>query len=272
MKTREQEIFGITGKRHNLPLSAISTLGVLPMFYFKLRYGAALFLGAVIALAGIILWAREDNAVPVSASEEKRVSVVVLDAGHGGADGGTVGRAGTLEKDLNLEIALLTREFCDILGVETILTRETDISLGEGESLRQQKINDLKARVGLVRSLGSVALISIHQNYYDDFASRGAQVFYDPENQWGEALAVRMQCRLKEYCDSSNKRQAMPLPNDNYLLENLACPAIIVECGFLSHLEEEMLLNSPGYRERLAFCLAAQAFECVSTGIEPVLK
>ena len=242
------------------------------MFYTKRRYGAAIFLGAVIAVTGIVLWAREEKTAPVSVTGEKTVSVVVLDAGHGGADGGTVGRSGTVEKDLNLEIALLTREFCDILGVETVLTRDEDVSLGKGETLRLQKISDLKARVELVRSLGSAALISIHQNYYDDFVSRGAQVFYDPENSWGEALAVSMQERLKEYCDVSNKRHAMPIPNDNYLLENLACPAIIVECGFLSHLEEEMLLNSPDYREKLAFCIAVQALECVSVGVEPVLK
>ncbi|MBR6771797.1 MAG: N-acetylmuramoyl-L-alanine amidase [Clostridia bacterium] len=242
------------------------------MFYSKRRYGAAILFGLIIAATALALWSGEDEQTEVTAPGEKRVSVVVLDAGHGGADGGTVGRAGTVEKDLNLEIVLLAREFCDILGVETVLTRAEDVSLGQGETLRSQKVNDLKARAELVGSIGSAAFISIHQNYYDDFVSRGAQVFYSPGNPWGEALAVKMQGRLKEYCDTNNKRQAMPIPNRNYLLENLACPAIIIECGFLSHLEEEMLLNSPEYMEKLAFCIAAQALDCVSAGIEPVIK
>ena len=242
------------------------------MFYFKCRYGAAILFGILIAAAGIVLWARDKAVETVSVPEKKKISVVVLDAGHGGADGGTVGRAGTVEKDINLAIVLQTREFCDILGIETLLTRGEDISLGSGETIRQQKVSDLKARVEFVNSLHGAALISVHQNFYDDYVSRGAQVFYAPQNPWGEALAVQMQENLKNYCDKNNKRQAMTIPNSNYLLENLSCPAIIVECGFLSHLEEEMLLNSPDYRSRLAFSIAVEALNCVSMGVEPVLK
>ncbi|MBE6938269.1 MAG: hypothetical protein E7460_06935 [Ruminococcaceae bacterium] len=239
------------------------------MFYFKPKNAVLAIPGLVILALAIFLSLRGDGAAPVSGYVVSRVDAVVLDAGHGGADGGTVGRSGTVEKDINLEITLLTREFCDFLGVKTVLTRDSDVSLGSGETLRRQKATDLRARVELVRSLGPVCLISIHQNYYGDRVSRGAQVFYAPGNQSGEALAKSMRQSIAHATGEEKPREAMAIPNGNYLLENLACPAIIIECGFLSHPEEEMLLNSPEYRARLAFAVAAEALNCVTVGIDP---
>ncbi len=238
------------------------------MFYFKPKYGLpALFCLGIAFTAGALLLFGE-KTVPVTGDvAEERFSVVVLDAGHGGADGGTVGRSGTTEKDINLKTVMEAKCFCDFLGVKTVLTRDSDISLGTGETLRQQKISDLKARAELVSGIEGAVFISVHQNFYNDFVSRGAQVFYSPQNALGGDLAVRMQAKLALYCDSSNKRKAQSNPNGNYLLENLKCPAIIVECGFLSHLEEEMWLNSPEYRSKLAFAIAAEALDCVTGGI-----
>lgn len=242
------------------------------MFVFKPKYAVAFAVLFVCVAGGVFSVIVEKKDAPVWSEESRTVDVVILDAGHGGADGGTVGRAGTVEKDLNLEIALLTREFCDILGVETVLTREEDVSLGSGDTLRRQKINDLKKRVDIANRTEQGVLISIHQNYFDDYVSRGAQVFYAPGNPYGKTMALRMQSLLKEFCGGENKRTAMAIPNGNYMLENLACPAIIIECGFLSHLEEEMLLNSPEYRAKIAFAVAAGAMECVAGGIEPDLQ
>lgn len=239
------------------------------MFYFKPKNAVLAIPGLVILALAVFLSLRGDGAAPASGYVVSRVDAVVLDAGHGGADGGTVGRSGTVEKDINLEITLLTREFCDFLGVKTVLTRDSDVSLGSGETLRRQKVTDLRARVELVRSLGPVCLISVHQNYYGDRVSRGAQVFYAPGNRSGEALARSMRQSIAHATGEEKPREAMAIPNGNYLLENLACPAIIIECGFLSHPEEEMLLNSPEYRARLAFAVAAEALNCVTVGIDP---
>ena len=241
--------------------------GVLPMFYFRTKYIFPVILSLGIAALAAVMFLGESRQVFSETENVRTVSTVVIDAGHGGDDGGTVGRSGTVEKDINLEIALMTRRFCDYLGVDTVLTREADVSLGTGDTLREKKVSDLKNRVELVRSIEGAALISIHQNYYDDRESRGAQVFYREGNLWGKALALRMQDDLACISGTENTRRAMPLPNGNYMLENLDCPAIIVECGFLSHLEEEMLLNSPEYRGKLAFAVAAEALRCVSEGV-----
>lgn len=238
------------------------------MFYFEPKNAFLALPGLVILVLALVGSVREGGALPAAGEGELlNAKTVVLDAGHGGADGGAVGRSGTLEKDVNLEIVLLAREFCDFLGVRTVLTRETDVSLGEGETLRSQKVRDLAARVELVSSLEDAVLISVHQNFYGDCLSRGAQVFYSGESSGGMALARRMQEKLSLMCPESGGREAMPIPRGNFMLENLECPAIIVECGFLSHPEEEMLLNSPEYRAKLAFAIAAQALECaVSDG------
>lgn len=256
------------GKTHKSSPSAISIIGVLPMSVLKGKYTVLIPGALLLAAVSLFLWRSSGDGVPAAAAPvSRRFSAVILDAGHGGADGGTVGRSGTVEKNINLAIVLAAKDFCDYLGVDTVLTRDGDFSLGSGDTLRQQKSSDLKRRAEIVNSAGAAVLISVHQNYYDDYVSRGPQVFYNSENAFGKALAERMQAKLTAVCGGGNSRKAMALPNENYLLTHIACPAVIVECGFLSHLEEEMLLNSPEYRSTLAFAVAAEALDCVTSGL-----
>lgn len=195
---------------------------------------------------------------------------VVLDAGHGGTDGGAVGRSGTQEKDLNLKIAKKTQEFMRFFGIPVVMTREDDRSLHSenAKTVKQQKTEDLKYRCDFTMAQQAPVYIAIHQNFYDDRVSRGAQVFYAESNAEGKVLAERMQNNLKTVLGQQNQRSAAKNPNKNYLLEHITYPAVIVECGFLSHPEEEMLLCSPDYQAKIAFALTMSAMDALANGLE----
>lgn len=191
---------------------------------------------------------------------------VVLDPGHGGADGGAVGRSGTLEKSINLEIALKTASFLRLFGVPVVLTRTDDRSLhsADAKTLRQQKAEDLSRRAEITRSQSMPIYLAIHQNYFEDTVTHGAQTFYGAQNPHGQLLAELLQTDLKTALGDENSRKAAPNPNRNYLLEHLQCPAVIVECGFLSHPDEEKRLNNPNYQSKLACSIAVGALRAVN--------
>ncbi len=209
----------------------------------------------LLAVAGI--WVTREPAATVTEGKV-RFRTVVLDAGHGGVDGGTTGRAGTLEKDLNLVLALRTAEFLRFFGVETVMTRTEDVSLhtSENATIATQKAEDLRARGDLAERTPNAVFLSIHQNFYGDTISHGAQTFYRADNVQGGQLSELLQTSLRTL-DSTNHRKAAPNPNKNYLLSRLKCPAVIVECGFLSHPEEEQRLRSDTYQGKICLALTA---------------
>ena len=154
-------------------------------------------------------------------------------------------------------------------GLPVVMTRNDDRSLhSEGATtVKQQKAEDLKYRCDFTMSQEAPIFISIHQNFYTDLVSRGAQVFYAEDNAGGKVLAELIQENMKTVLAQSNKRTAAKNPNKNYLLEHIGCPAVIVECGFLSHPEEEMLLCSPNYQGKIAFSLTMSAIQAFSNGL-----
>lgn len=183
--------------------------------------------------------------------------VLILDAGHGGEDGGASSASGSKESDINLNIVLKTEALMAFLGVETKLTRSEDVSIySEGATtLREKKVSDLKNRVAIVESTPNAMLISVHQNYFTDARYSGAQVFYnagDISCQWGEG-AQEILCQM---VDPDNNRDAKPMPNGIYLFEHISCPAILVECGFLSNGEEASLLLTDTYQRKISVALA----------------
>lgn len=183
--------------------------------------------------------------------------VLILDAGHGGEDGGASSASGSKESDINLNIVLKTEALMAFLGVETKLTRSEDVSIySEGATtLREKKVSDLKNRVTIVESTPNAMLISVHQNYFTDARYSGAQVFYnagDISCQWGEGV----QETLSQMVDPDNSRNAKPMPNGIYLFEHISCPAILVECGFLSNGEEASLLLTDTYQRKISVALA----------------
>lgn len=178
---------------------------------------------------------------------------VVIDAGHGGADPGKVGVDGSLEKDLNLQIANKLAAFLRAADVEVTLTRESDAGLYD-ENVSNKKVQDMKNRVALIEEKKPALTVSIHQNSYHEEYVHGAQVFYYDGSQESKELAERIQRELAEQIDPDNARQAKA--NDSYyLLRKTSTPIVIVECGFLSNYEEAQKLSSELYQERTAWAI-----------------
>ncbi len=178
---------------------------------------------------------------------------VVIDAGHGGSDPGKVGINGALEKDVNLSIALMVKQFLEANDVQVILTRDGDEGLYD-ENASNKKVQDMKKRVGIIEDTAPHVTVSIHQNSYPEEYVHGAQVFYYDTSTEGKALAEILQTRLKEDVDPGNKRQTKA--NDSYyLLKKTATPIVIVECGFLSNREEADKLCDPLYQEKMAWSI-----------------
>ena len=196
----------------------------------------------------------EDAFVPVRSGGR----TLVLDAGHGGEDGGAVSPSGAVESGLNLAIVGRLDQLLGLYGEAPVLLRSEDVSLHDGSAttLREKKVSDLHNRADRVAATENAVLLSVHQNTYPDSRYHGAQVFYAAGAE-SQALAEGTQEILRAALDPENSRQAKPIPDSVYLLNHVSCPAILVECGFLSNPEEEARLRSDGYQRKLAAALTA---------------
>ena len=211
-----------------------------------------IFFGA----AGAVLAPETRPAFSAKPQESRRV--YVLDAGHGGEDGGAVSADGVPESGVNLAVVKKLDALLRFLGEETALTRAEDVSVhSEGaETLRQKKSSDLKNRVAFVNAVPDAVLVSIHQNSLPSVPSvHGAQVFYG-RIEPGELLAASVQAALNESVNSGNEKHEKKIDSSIYLMKNVTCPAILVECGFLSNAGESALLQKPEYQKRLAVAVA----------------
>lgn len=198
-----------------------------------------------------------DKAI-TAMSESRYLSdrhILVIDAGHGGEDGGATSCTGILESEYNLKIAMRLDALMNLLGVQTKMIRTTDVSVyTKGNSLSEKKISDLKERVRLVNSTNNALLVSIHQNYFNESQYSGAQVFYGV-HQDSKEFAVNTQSMLVKYLNPGSKRAAKKA-NEIYLMQKVNCPAILVECGFISNPEEDALLQSDDYQKKLCCVLS----------------
>lgn len=219
--------------------------------FLSCMYMLSLTLLTAFALHGL----RAQAAV---AGEAAIPRIIVLDAGHGGADGGASGPDGTRECDLNLAITLKTDAVLGLLGEETLLLRstDTDLSSSDAKSISQKKVSDIRRRVELTNSQPGAILVSIHCNTYSQEKYHGAQVFYTGgAKEFGET----MQLALKNGVDPTNARMAKAVSPDVYLMNHIKVPGILVECGFLTNQEELTNLKDPDYQTRLAVTIAATA-------------
>ena len=181
---------------------------------------------------------------------------IIIDAGHGGIDGGATSCTGILESKLNLEIALRLDDLLHLMGYDTFMIRTTDKSVyTSGETIAAKKVSDLKERVRIINNTENALLVSIHQNHFSDSRYSGAQVFYGSETD-GKQLAVLMQTMFKKTIDPLNNRQAKPTEGV-YLMDKIQCPGVLVECGFLSNPVEEAKLRSDSYQKAICCVIAA---------------
>lgn len=216
-----------------------------------------LILALAVLLAAVGL-SRIGDTVAVWQSGSESIPVFVIDAGHGGEDGGTTDPAGRKESEINLEIALRLRDLMSLLGANTAMIRETDVSVEtEGSTVSARKVSDIRNRVRIVEETPNSRLISIHQNYYPEGKYRGAQVFYSNtagSQEWAQTL----QTLLNSQVDPNNHRECK-VAGEIYLLQHIHCPAILVECGFLSNREEAILLQDSSYQKKFVAAMACCA-------------
>ena len=170
--------------------------------------------------------------------------VILVDAGHGGRDGGARARdSGTWEKEINLQTALALRDALEEAGARVILTRDADRQYSDN------KREDLTARLGLARENGAEMVISIHMNEYRSRRESGPQVFYRAGQEESRLLAGALQSSLIRALAPKKERAAMA---GDYFILSLDVPSVLVECGFLSNPEEEKLLLTASYRRKIA--------------------
>lgn len=204
------------------------------------------------------------TAHTLSADAPVAVAPLLLDPGHGGEDGGTAAPDGTLEKNINLAIALDLRDMLRLCGVPVSMTREVDISIHDSDctTARQKKVSDMQKRLKLYNQAETV--IAIHQNHYDVSKYKGAQVFYSANHEAGQLLATSIQQSLTQRLQPDNTRQIKKATDGIFLLHHTNRPAVLVECGFLSNPEELDLLKTPAYQQQIAFCVMAGYFEHIA--------
>lgn len=203
----------------------------------------------------------EDNVEDTSSQTEKSkyadAPTVIIDAGHGGEDGGAVGVDGVYEKDLNLAIALELDEMLRSAGISTRLTRDTDILLYDRNSdyKGHKKAQDMAARVAIAKEYDNAVFISIHMNTFTQSKYSGLQVYYSENSPKSAELAELVQTLTVQNLQPNNTRKTKPSGSSIYLLDKITHPSVLVECGFLSNPEECALLGTEEYRHRLCITL-----------------
>ncbi len=183
---------------------------------------------------------------------------IIIDAGHGGEDGGAVNEQGVLEKDLNLAIANNTSDLLYLLGFDVNSTRTEDTALEtEGDTVRARKVADMKKRLGIFNSSDKNLIISIHQNKFSESKYYGTQIFYSPNNEKSAILAESIKFSVKGLLQPENERECKKADSSIYLLKNTNNPAIIVECGFISNYNECQKLLDSTYQKQMSFSIIA---------------
>ncbi len=182
---------------------------------------------------------------------EERLKVVV-DAGHGGMDGGVTGRkTGVKESDVNLAIAFCLKDVLEDAGFLVTMTRKTQFGLTE-DNKKWTKRGDMRRRKEIIEESNAALVVSIHQNAYPSVSTRGGQVFYLKGKERSKDLALCVQKRLNELYAKDGVKERVATPSGYYILSCVDVPSIIVECGFLSNAKDETFLLSRAYQKAIA--------------------
>ena len=231
---------------------------------------AGLLLGISLVCTGALLYGAGSSALQTFAAEQTAGAAdgtlpqedagplaemtIAVDPGHGGYDGGAVGRvSGTPEKGLNLDVALRLARLLEAKGARVIMTRTDDRALCDEDPPIRKKLQDMQRRAALIQAGGADMVLSIHMNEYAGRSESGPQVFFREGCPAGRLLAGAIQQAMIEGLHPKTQRTA--LGGDYYIL-TLGVPSVLVECGFLSNREEEALLLTADYRQRIAAAVA----------------
>lgn len=218
---------------------------------------------AILLVFGFVAntYASSQDYVSVMA-EESGKKVIVIDAGHGGEDSGAIGVNGSLEKNLNMDIALEIGKCLSDEGYAVVYTRTEDKLLySESENIRGlRKISDLKNRCKFAAEYPEAIFLSIHMNSYGDSRYSGLQVYYSERNEASKILASSIQASVKSDLQPQNRRVIKP-GKDMYVLENLENTAVLVECGFLTNVAECNKLSEKEYQKQLSSAIVCGIIE-----------
>lgn len=223
----------------------------------KIKWNVAFVVLTFCACVGVICYAaiKIDTAVTVDSIVTPEMPVIVLDAGHGGIDGGCSTADGKTEKVINLNILLSVRDMGRLFGYEVDATREKDTSIHDKgvTGIRNQKISDMENRLEIFNKYPNAVCVSIHQNTFSDPVYNGAQMFYSDKNPASEELAGVMQRKFVDNLQPDNQRETKLCGSELYLCYYCNNPAVMIECGFLSNPEEAAKLTDKSYQQKVAF-------------------
>lgn len=218
-------------------------------------------IAVILAVVAVVLSAVAPVLVSVNA-RRTQAKIIVVDAGHGGEDGGVSGaKTGVKESEINLYMSKIVGEYLKGMGFEVVQTRKNFGALVDGKF---KKRSDMEERLRIVKNANPLAVVSMHMNTYSSPSRRGAQVFYSKSSDESALFATAVQSRLNEQFNLPDvKREYSALTADKYILRESPAPAIIVECGFLSNPDDEKNFLDDEYRHRFAYAIAKSIAEYV---------
>lgn len=230
------------------------------------------FLPAFILLCGLFILISVTfckEATPNTATDATSVDdpILIIDAGHGGEDGGTIGKNGVYEKDLNLQISQKLNEIAISCGYKTVMTRSEDILLYDRnvDYNGRKKALDLLARVKITQEYDNAIFVSIHMNAFPDSKYSGLQVYYSKNCEKSKEIAESIQNATREHLQPSNNRMIKAADSSIFVLDRITHPAVLIECGFLSNEEECSLLSSEEYQQKLALAIFSAVSKYIDT-------
>lgn len=204
------------------------------------------------------------RAITILSDDFQIKNYVIIDAGHGGIDGGAVSCTGVFESHINLQIALKLDDLMHLLGIHTVMIRDTDRSVyTSGTTIAAKKVSDIKERLRIVNATPNALFLSIHQNNFQNPKYSGAQVFYNRQSG-SQVLAESMQTAFRENLCPDNKRQ-IKKASGVYLMDHINCTGVLIECGFLSNHREESLLRSEEYQQKICCIIATTVSQYLNT-------
>lgn len=225
---------------------------------------------ALLLLAVILAFVFASNSKTFSnqsifAGGRGKEPVLVIDAGHGGVDGGAVSISGINESTINLDIAQKMAAIANLTGLKYVMTRESDtISYPDSaKSIAKKKVSDQQMRAALINKTPNAILLSVHQNIFTHASVNGPQAFYS-KNEGSDAFAKLIQSGMNGILCPGSRRVAAPIAQDIYLFKNVSCTAALAECGFLSNPKESQLLSTDSYKLKISVVLMSAYMQYLS--------
>lgn len=228
-----------------------------------------LFSVIIICLCGFLIYFTAESSIITSSEPFKAEDItVIIDAGHGGADGGAVGYDGTAEALINLSVSKDIVEILNSFGIKTVMTRtdENSIHSENAVSLREQKVSDIHNRMKIMNETDNCIFVSIHQNSFENSTLWGTQVFYSPNTTSSPELADCIQSSVVKLIQPDNKRVIKKCGKSVYLLYNAKKTSVLVECGFMTNKTELDELKTEEYQRKMAFSIAMGIIDYINKG------